>query len=192
LLPGVPRLLRRRHDRAGRQRRHRHRRSDAEGHVHHPDRLGGGHRGLHGRGGAGRHRQARLALRLRHTDARIPALGALVAAVVATAAIVGYPIAMLSATGFDQDRLGDHPGYAVGIGLSYAAIWLSLVAVVACGVALRTSGILRRTGLIVAIIAGLVLVTDVVAGGAWPPAVVGLLVLPYGIGLLRRRVASPA
>jgi hypothetical protein len=140
-------------------------------------------------GGAG---LATVAARLRRGGARVPATAALVAAAGSVAAIAGYPVAALLAGGFDAGRLGDQGAWDAAIGLSIAAMWLALGAIALGGVALRTSGALRRTGLVVAVIAGIALVADVVLGAVLPPFLVGLLLLPYAIGLLRRPVASPA
>lgn len=91
------------------------------------------------------------------------------------------------AGGFTEARLGLNGAFEAALVASYASIWAAAAAVVLTGVALRVSGVLRRTGLVVAIIAGVFLLLDALTRG-FPPFVVALLWLAVGVALLRRRV----
>ena len=73
------------------------------------------------------------------------------------------------------------------LALSYLSAWAAMAAVVFTGIGLRVNGLLRRTGLVVAIIAAALLVVDVVTR-ALPPWLVAFYWLAFGIGLLRRRI----
>jgi xanthine/uracil permease len=64
------------------------------------------------------------------------------------------------------------------------------MAVLLTGVALHRTGVLRRVGLVVAVLAGAILLLDALTRG-FPPFVVALLWLTVGIALLRRREPSP-
>lgn len=93
------------------------------------------------------------------------------------------------AAGFTEERLGLNGAFDAAMVASYAAIWAATVAVILTGIGLRVSGVLRRTGTVVAIVAAVILVLDVLTRG-FPPFFVALLWLALGVGLLRRRVPS--
>jgi hypothetical protein len=93
------------------------------------------------------------------------------------------------AAGFGEARLGDNAAFDASIVASYASIWAATVATILTAVALRTSGLLRRAGLVVAVLAGALLALDVVTRGL-PPFMVALFWVVLGVGLLRRRVPS--
>ena len=114
-----------------------------------------------------------------------------VAGVVSIVAALANLVFSELAAGFTEPRLGDNGSYVVSLVASYAAIWAALLALILTGVALYRTGTLRRTGLVVAVLAGLFLALDVVTRGL-PPFIVAPLWLAVGIALLRRRVASPA
>jgi hypothetical protein len=118
-------------------------------------------------------------------------VGSQVAAVVAVVAVLGCVVLREVALGFSQPRLGDNGAYVASQPLSYAAIWALVVATVLTGLALRAAGVLRRTGLIVAIVAALLLVLDLVTL-ALPPWFAAFYLLAFGVGLLRGRVPSQA
>jgi hypothetical protein len=114
-----------------------------------------------------------------------------VAAGLSVVSILGNVVLNWSMLGFDQPELGRHPGYDTSIFLSILAIWLGAVGAGLAGLALRRAGILRRTGIVVAIVAAVhVVVEATLTQGAIPPFVVSFLWLALGIGLLRRRVPS--
>ena len=115
-----------------------------------------------------------------------------IASAVSAAAIVGYLALALAMSGFTAPTLAGDPLWRPSLWLSMIAIWAALAAVVLTGAGLRRAGTLRRTGLTVAIIAGVILTLDLAAGGAFPPLIVGFLWLPIGIGLLRRPATAPA
>jgi hypothetical protein len=54
---------------------------------------------------------------------------------------------------------------------------------------MRAGAVLRRSGLVVAVVGALYVVADVITGGGFPPFVVSLLWLVIGVALLRRRVS---
>ncbi|MEV6416746.1 hypothetical protein [Kribbella sp. NPDC051718] len=93
----------------------------------------------------------------------------------------------LSITGFDADRLGSVTRYDVALEVNLVSFWLAWVALICGGLALRRAGELRRTGLVVAVLAGLFGVVDIAGHGAVPPFVLSFLWLTLGVGLLRSR-----
>ncbi|MGN9914711.1 hypothetical protein ACTMTJ_45000 [Phytohabitans sp. LJ34] len=108
---------------------------------------------------------------------------------VAAVAILANLVLSEVAAGFGEARLGDNAAYEASLVASYASIWAATVATILTAVALRTSGLLRRAGLVVAILAGALLVLDVATRGL-PPFMVALFWVVLGVGLLRRRVPS--
>jgi hypothetical protein len=140
---------------------------------------------------AGAAAMAMLNARLRRTAARGLATAAQAAVAGSAITIVGHLALIELAAGFTEPRLGDNDLYAASQVLSYATIWCATVAVILTGLALRASGVLRRTGLAVAIIAAALLLLDVATRGL-PPFMVAAFWLVVGIGLLRRRVPSAA
>jgi hypothetical protein len=118
-------------------------------------------------------------------------LAARVASAVSIVAALANLVLSELAAGFTEPRLGDNGYFTASLVASYAAIWAALVALIVTGVVLRRTGMLRRTGLVIAVLAGLFLVLDVVTRGL-PPFIVAPLWLAVGIALLRRRVTSPA
>lgn len=114
-----------------------------------------------------------------------------VAAGLSVASILGNLVLNWTMTGFDQPRMGEHPLYDASIFLSLLAIWFGAVAAGLAGLALRAEGRLRRTGLVVAILAAVLIVVDTtLTQGLIPPFVVSFLWLALGVGLLRARVPS--
>ncbi len=110
-------------------------------------------------------------------------------AVSVVAIVVNLVLSELQA-GFDEARLGLSSLYTPALVASYLAIWAALMAVLLTGVALHRTGVLRRVGLVVAVLAGAILLLDALTRG-FPPFVVALLWLTVGIALLRRREPSP-
>jgi hypothetical protein len=108
---------------------------------------------------------------------------------VSGAAILANLVLSEVAAGFGEARLGDNAAYEASLVASYASIWAATVATVLTAVALRASGLLRRAGLVVAILAGALLALDVATRGL-PPFMVALFWVVLGVGLLRRRVPS--
>jgi hypothetical protein len=128
---------------------------------------------------------------LRDTPAgRIARVSTVVSALSAVVAVAHLVLIELSA-GFTEARLGDNPAYATSQVLSYTTIWAAGLVIVLTGLALRTGGMLRRTGSVIAVLAALFLVADVLTRG-FPPFVVGFFWLAIGVCLLRRRVPSSA
>jgi hypothetical protein len=112
-----------------------------------------------------------------------------VAVAVSAAAILAQMILSEVAVGFTEARLGDNGAYQAAMVASYTSIWAAAVAIVLTGIGLRTSVLLRRTGLVVAIVAAVFLGLDLLTR-AFPPFVVAFLWLAIGVGLLRRRGAE--
>jgi hypothetical protein len=108
---------------------------------------------------------------------------------VAGVAILANLVLSEAAAGFGEARLGDNAAYEASLVASYASIWAATVATILTAVALRTSGLLRRAGLVVAILAGALLALDVATRGL-PPFMVAIFWVVLGVGLLRRRVPS--
>ncbi|GAA3219675.1 hypothetical protein ACFO1B_17945 [Dactylosporangium siamense] len=113
-----------------------------------------------------------------------------IASGVSAVAIIGNLVLALSMSGSTTAKLSDNSLWSPSLWLSMISIWAALAAIVLTGVGLRRTGVLRRTGLVVAIIAGLILLADLALGGAFPPLLVGFLWLAIGIGLLRRPVTA--
>ena len=115
---------------------------------------------------------------------------------------IGLSLSVLS---FDADRLGDLGRHDAATLTSLGSYWAAMVTTMLLGVALFTSRLLRRTGIVVAVIVGLLLVADVIAYlpgltgsvslddvSSFPPLLISFVWLALGIGLLRRRIASAA
>jgi hypothetical protein len=101
----------------------------------------------------------------------------------------GGLVLRLAAIGFSEAHLGDNNAYTWSLAASYVSTWAAAVATVLTGLAPRTSGLLRRTGLVIAVLGALFLALDV-ATRAVPPWLFAFLWLAVGVGLLRRRVPS--
>lgn len=112
-----------------------------------------------------------------------------VACGISVVAILANLVLSEVAGGFTEARLGLNRAFDASLVASYASIWAAAVAVLLTGIALRASGVLRRAGPVVAVIAGVFLLLDVLTRG-FPPFFVALLWLAVGVALLRRRVAS--
>jgi hypothetical protein len=117
------------------------------------------------------------------------AVAAQIAAVVSILAVVAVLVLRLAAIGFSGPRLGDNNAYTWSLAASYVSTWAAAATTVLTGLALRISGLLRRTGLIVAVLCAAFLALDIVTR-AVPPWLFTFLWLAAGVGLLRRRVPS--
>ncbi len=130
---------------------------------------------------------AALANVLRGTDARLLAWVTLASALVAIAVNLLLTIVRLTLIGgFEEATLGQNDtfqwtSWAFDNVLSPLLAFPTLVA----SIALFTTGILRRTGLVVGILSGILFVLAFVTG--YPPFVFAFLWLALGIGLLRRK-----
>ncbi len=127
---------------------------------------------------------------LRGTTAQRWATASQVCTAVSVVAILANLVVSELSAGFTEARLGLNGLHDAALATSYVAIWAALVAVALTGVALHRTAVLRRTGLVVAVISAAILVLDVLTRG-FPPFVVALLWLAVGVALLRRRAASP-
>jgi hypothetical protein len=85
--------------------------------------------------------------------------------VVAVAAVL---VLRLAAIGFSEPHLGDNNAYTWSLAASYVSTWAAAVATILIGLALRTSGLLHRTGLIVAALGALFLALDVATRAVRP------------------------
>ncbi|HEX8630218.1 MAG TPA: hypothetical protein VF755_18835 [Catenuloplanes sp.] len=115
-----------------------------------------------------------------------------VATAIAAVLITAYTVMMIVMAGFVEPRLGEHPWWDASLALSVVAGIAALAGTVLTAVGLRTSGYLRRTGTVMAVVGGLLLVLNVVAWGAVPPFLPALLWLVIGVAVLRRPVTSPS
>jgi hypothetical protein len=125
---------------------------------------------------------ALVAAGLRESRARLPALAALVCAIGGIALIAVIAGLRWSVASFTEPTLGQVAAYRASDPIFIPAAALSVLATLATGVSLWQTGLARRTGLVVAVLAGLLLVLSFFVGG--PPFVLGLLWLPLGIALL--------
>ncbi|MFL5805305.1 MAG: hypothetical protein ACJ8CR_26630 [Roseiflexaceae bacterium] len=130
---------------------------------------------------------ALLATRLRTSRARLLGLVTLVCAIGAMALIVVVAALRVSVVGFTAPTLGQVRAYQVSDPLFRSADAITLLATLSAAIGLWQSGLARRTGLVVAILCGLLLVLSFL--GDLPPFVVGLAWLAIGVALLvgRRR-----
>lgn len=135
----------------------------------------------------------RLAREVGHTGGvftRRVALGSRVGAALSFVSITANLVLYLSLIGFDEPRLELSSTYELAYQLSLVSIWFGWLALIFAGMALWSSGLLRRAGLVVATLAGLLGVVDVTTQGGIPPFVISFLWLAVGVGLLRRAVSS--
>ncbi len=97
-------------------------------------------------------------------------------------------ILRLSVINFSEGVLGDNPAYILSGWGGEFGYPLALLAILLMCVGLVTSGLLRKTGLVVGAISALLFVLALFPNirGSIPPFVFGLLVTPLGIGLLIR------
>ena len=123
---------------------------------------------------------------LRGPGNRALATSAVAVAALAVALEVGCAAVRVSLVTSTAPTLGQDGRYGPALTLSLLAVWAAYVATGLCGLALRASGTLRRTGLVVAVLAGLLLVVDIATAGSIPPFALALLWTTLGIGLLRR------
>lgn len=112
------------------------------------------------------------------------AVAATVLSVVCTVVQAGLKISLVD---FSADRLGSMTQYNVALEVSLVSFWLGFAAVVCGGLALRRSGELPRTGLVVAVVAALLGIVDIAGHGVVPPFVLSFLWLAIGIGVLKAR-----
>ncbi len=127
---------------------------------------------------------------LRGTTARRWATASQVLTAVSVVAILANLVLSELSAGFTESRLGRSSLYETALVTSYVAIWAALLALVLTGVALHRTAVLRRTGLVLGVASGAILLLDALTRG-FPPLVVALLWLAIGIALLRRRTSSP-
>jgi hypothetical protein len=129
--------------------------------------------------------------RVLRAEAASLAAASQIAVVVSVLAVVAVLVLRLVAVGFSEARLGDNDAYNWSLVGSYVSTWAAAVATVLTGLALRVSGLLRRTGLVVAVLSAAFLALDA-ATRAVAPWLFAFLWLAMGVGLLRRRVPSSA
>lgn len=103
----------------------------------------------------------------------------------------------LSVTTFDEATLGANRSYQWAMTLGYLGTPVLYLATLVLCVGLIASGILRRIGIVVGTISGLLFLVAYLPGvsDGMPPFTIALLWMPIGIGLLlrdRRRMAAPA
>lgn len=123
-------------------------------------------------------------------DSRV-AMASQVAAAVSAVAILGNLVLNLAMAGSTAERLELNAAYEPSLLLSMIAIWAAAASATLTGLALRVTGVLRRTGTAAAIFAvAFVLVDVAVTRGELPPFVVSLPWAMIGIALLLRRVRS--
>jgi hypothetical protein len=115
-------------------------------------------------------------------------LGTAAAAAAALAVLLEIGCAVVRSTMVTSTAptLGQDGRAGTALLLSLLAVWVAYVATALCGLALRASGTLRRTGLIVAVLAVALLAVDIPTSGSIPPFAAALLWTTLGIGLLRR------
>jgi hypothetical protein len=108
-------------------------------------------------------------------------------------AIIGT-LLRLSVTTFDEATLGANRSYQWAMTLGYLGTPVLYLATLVLCVGLIASGILRRIGIVVGAISGLLFVVAYVPGvsDGMPPFTIALLWMPIGIGLLLRERRSMA
>ena len=131
---------------------------------------------------------ALLATELRETHARPWASVVRVVALAAISVALLLFLGRLSLLRFNDATLGQNSTWQwTTWGLSNLSPLALAVSTLLTSVALFRSAILRRTGLIVALLSAVVLILTITG---FPPFVVAFLWLPFGIGLLRRRTPA--
>ena len=131
---------------------------------------------------------ALLAAALRETRARIWASVALVVTLLTISLALVLFLGRLSLLSFTDATLGQNSTWRwTTWAFSNVSPPALAVATLAACVALFHSAMLRRTGLIVALLSAVVLILTI---AGFPPFVFACLWLPLGIGLLRRRMPA--
>jgi len=126
---------------------------------------------------------------LKESKSRTVAWLMLASTIVAIALVLVLVALRLSLVDFTQATLGENSVWrSTSWAFDHLAGPAMAVATLMTGIALFTSGVLRRTGLVVAILSASLGIMAVV-GAILPPAVIGVLWLALGIGLLRRQDA---
>jgi hypothetical protein len=139
--------------------------------------------------GAGTGGLAVSATSLLTTRARTWAQIALICAAAAFAAVLLAVAARFTLLNFTEPTLGESATWQWTTWVfDYVAAPIQGLATLVASVALAVSDVLRRTGLVVAVLSGILIVLAVVAG--FPPFVFAFLWLALGIGLLRRTRTS--
>jgi hypothetical protein len=111
---------------------------------------------------------------------------ALVSGIAVIALCIIFIILRISVTGFSETALGLNRNYQVS-NWAFDRLGgpLSMVATVFASIGLYTSGLLRRTGLILCTLSAILLILSIVSG--FPPFIFAFLWLALGIGLLLRK-----
>jgi hypothetical protein len=130
---------------------------------------------------------ALIAARLRASGSGLLGLATLICAIGAMALIVVVAALRVSIVGFNAPTLGEVRAYQLSDPLFRTADAITLLATLSAAIGLWQSRQARRTGLVVAILCGPLLLVSFL--NELPPFVVGLLWLPLGITLLLRRAA---
>ena len=128
-----------------------------------------------------------LSKALMSTPARVLALATVMCVFLAIASVVAFFAVRSSFVNFTAPKLALASGYKLSNNLVLASQYLITAATVLAGVGLSLSGILRRTGLVVSIMAALYGVADISGVLVLPPFVIALLWLVLGIALVRRK-----
>jgi hypothetical protein len=131
---------------------------------------------------------------LKTTHARLWMLAVMVLYSLLSIQSVFSLVVRLSVINFTDNTLGENAAYKLsGWGMDYSYP-LSLLVILLLCVGLATSGLLRKTGLVVGLVSALLFVLSLFPEirGSIPPFVFGLLATPIGIGLLRREQHTAA
>jgi hypothetical protein len=126
-----------------------------------------------------------LAQALRDTTARVPAWISMLLGLVVMAACVLFIVIRISLAGFQETTLGLNPWYRVSDWAFTNIVGpVSMLATVSIGIGLFASRFLRRTGMVIAVLSGLLMMLAIVR--QFPPFVFSFLWLVLGIALLLR------
>src|SRR5262245_61919459 len=128
---------------------------------------------------------ALIAARLRASGSGLLGLATLICASGAIALIVVVAALRVSIVGFSAPTLGEVRAYQLSDPLFRSADAITLLATLSAAIGLWRSNLARWAGLVVAILCGLLLGLSLL--GDFPPFVLGLLWLPFGIALLMKQ-----
>jgi hypothetical protein len=129
---------------------------------------------------------ALLSNQLKATKVRLLAWFSQVSMLVSVLIIVAHTYLRISALGFAEATLGQSTNYQMSENLIYAYYLVALAATLPVSLAVSMTGWLKRVGLAVSVMSGILLLLTLIAP-TLPPIVFIFLWVPLGIGLLRQQ-----
>lgn len=118
------------------------------------------------------------------------AVGSLVCTGLSVLAAAGQVVIPLTAVGFTASRYAETPAFDWQLWSSLLAIWCAILALALAALAVRGLGIRTTAMLILALVSAAYLIVDVTTRGGFPPFVIALLWLAFGLCLRTSRVEA--